>query len=111
MAEEIDISGIDKPSLLAALYNNARPMGMGVLHARGQMSRKDAVGASTRGDDSILQKECWEFDYLFGRPLKIDLGGDEAEPWLYDRDWGEGAFKRIVDQVRSDQSKGVDGCG
>jgi hypothetical protein len=34
------------------------------------------------------------FDYYFGRPLKVDLSGDEFDPWLYDRDAGTGAAKR-----------------
>ena len=31
--EKIDISGLDKADVLAALYNNSRPLGLGFLHA------------------------------------------------------------------------------
>ena len=36
------------------------------------------------------------FDYLYGRVMKIDLAGDELDPWLYDRDNGEGAAERAL---------------
>ena len=40
------------------------------------------------------------FDYVQGRVMKVDLSGDSFNPWLYDRDNGEGAAKRIVDTLR-----------
>ena len=45
----IDISGIDKAALLAALYNGAKPFGMGVHHYEPRdMTRRGAKPAGWR---------------------------------------------------------------
>lgn len=82
--QPIDISKLDKAEVLAALYNNSKQQGMGFLHARGrtEMTKEEA------GD---LLKEGSYFDYLHGRVLKVELGGDSLDPWGYDRDNGDGA--------------------
>lgn len=36
------------------------------------------------------------FDYVNGRPLKVDLSGDEFDPYLYDRDNGEGVADKAM---------------
>lgn len=104
---KIDIKDIDKAELLAALYNNASPMGMGFLQARtGEMTREDAVKLMEAGDDSSrmfprLGRSNTYFDYVYGRPLKIELGGNELETGLYNRDWGKDAAERIVEGLRN----------
>jgi hypothetical protein len=82
--ELIDISKLDKAEVLAALYNNSRQQGMGFLHARGrgQLSVEEA---------RELLKQIRYFDYLHGRVMKVDLSKDKLNPWLYDRDNGQGA--------------------
>ncbi len=106
---KISIKEIDKAELLAALYNNASPMGMGFLQARpGQMTREDALKLMEVGDDSSrmfpnMGRPRMYFDYVFGRPLKIDIGGDELETSLYNRDWGKDAAEQIVDGLRANK--------
>lgn len=52
-------------------------------------------------DDDLAAKSVKEWiDYFAGRCIKTDLSGDKAEPWGYDRDWGDGAFQRIVTELR-----------
>lgn len=102
---KIDIKGIDKADLLAALYNNASPMGMGFLQARpGQMTREGALELMEAGDDSSRMfpnmKRRMYFDYVYGRPLKVNLEGDELETSLYNRDWGKDAAEQIVESLR-----------
>jgi len=101
---KIDIKGIDKADLLAALYNNASPLGMGFLQARGQMSREGAVKLMETGDDTSRMfpgtKRHMYFDYVYGRPLKVNLAGDELETSLYNRDWGKDAAEQIVESLR-----------
>lgn len=46
------------------------------------------------GTDSIY------FDYLNGKVMKVDLGQDEFDPRLYDRDNGEGAAQRAIDNLK-----------
>lgn len=105
----INISGIDKAELLAALYNNSRPIGMGFLQARaGIMTREIALEIMQKGDDHKrmfpdihASTSTLRFDYLYGRPLKCDLSGDEVETWGYNRDHGDNAFEKIVEGLRN----------
>lgn len=89
---EIDIKGINKAKLLAALYNNSHPQGMGFT----QYIPKDMTEQEA---ETLLTKQSY-FDYLKGRVMKIDLSEDVLDPWGYDRDNGEGAVARIVDGLR-----------
>lgn len=92
MSESIDITGMDKAAILAALYNNAQPQGRGYLVAQpGDMTIEQAR--------ALLKRET-SFDYIQGRVLKVHLSGDTLDPWLYDRDNGEGAAARAIDALR-----------
>lgn len=89
----IDISNLDKAQVLAALYNNAKPRGLGFGAAEPQdMTPEEA--------QEFLNQNTY-FDYLKGRPLKTDLEGTSFDPSLYDRDQGgEGSAQRIIDNLR-----------
>lgn len=81
----INIKGIDKPLVLAALYNNAKPLGMGMLHYTPEpMEIEEAIALCE-------QQTRLYFDYVHGRVMKVDLSKDELNPGLYDRDNGPGA--------------------
>lgn len=78
----------NKPAILAALYNASRPQGMGYLEFDPDpMTEKQAA--------ELLEKTK-RFDYLKGRVLKINLEDNEFDPWLYDRDNGNGAAQDAV---------------
>ena len=87
----IDISKKDKGAVLAALYNNSRPQGMGFLHYDPK--------PMTTAEAEVLLARCADFDYLKGRVMKVDLEGDAFDPRLYDRDLGQGAAARAVATV------------
>ncbi len=89
---ELDITGIDKAELLAALYNNARPVRLGWIHFQG--------GEMTKEEAAKLLGEQTYFDYVGGRPLKVNLKGNTLSPALYDRDQGQGKCERIVESLR-----------
>jgi len=103
----INIKGLDKAELLAEFYNASQPMGMGFLQARsGVMTREDALKIMEAGDDSSrmfpgMRGPRLYFDYVYGRPLKIDLSRDEMETRLFDRDNGEGRGERCIEAVRA----------
>jgi hypothetical protein len=85
----MDIKGISKAKILAALYNASRPQGMGFLQAKnGDMSEAEA--------QKLLDDGHTYFDYLYGRVMKIDLSGDELRTALYDRDNGHGAAEDAI---------------
>lgn len=89
----ININGLNKAEVLAKLYNNSRVQGLGFLQAKNEeMSIEEAT--------SILQKQT-DFDYLFGKVMKINLSSDESfNERLYDRDNGTGAAERVIASMR-----------
>lgn len=90
---KIDITGLDKADVLAALYNAARTQGIGLLHYRpGDMTSEEA---RQRLEIST------SVDYLRGRVLKVNLSGDSLCPFAYDRDNGQGAAERVIDALRA----------
>ena len=88
----ISIKGLSKAAVLVALHNGTRPLGLGFLQARDSVSEADAETQLARGT---------YVDYFCGRPIKVDLSGDELEEYLYDRDAGKGAAARIIDGLRA----------
>ena len=111
MAERISIEGINKAELLAALYNASAPTGMGFMWAGRAPAKMTAADTQAvidgRGDDSdeMFSKHrgpCLSFDYLHGRPLKVDLRGNDFDPWGFDRDnGGPGTAARIIERLRA----------
>lgn len=93
----VSYNGLTKAEVLCALYNNAKCQGYGVLHFRsGDLNIEEA--------EHLISLATY-YDYLYGRVLKIDLSGDEAfEEWLYDRDNGEGAAQRAIDDYIATKS-------
>lgn len=88
----IDISGMSKAKVLVALYNAAKPQGMGFLHYTPfPMSEKEA--------EELLEDHTY-FDYVHGRVMKVDLSGDTLDSRLYDRDNGEGAALRAISSIK-----------
>lgn len=89
----VDIRGLDKAEVLLALYNHSHIQGLGFLQAVDNYTIKDA-----RLD--YEQSKSKYFDYLHGRVLKVDLSKDEFNDFLYDRDCGEGAAQKAIDELR-----------
>ncbi len=96
--ETINIKGIDKAELLAALHNGTHALGMGVLHDIGRdMTRDEAADIL----ESFGDTNTYRFDYVMGRPLKVRFKDDELHnACLYDRDSSPGACQRVVDSLR-----------
>ena len=87
MSEQIDISGMDKADVLCKLHHASFQQGMGALQKDIPLTHEDA---------GELLKQTTYFDYLRGRIMKVSLKGDTLDPWLYDRDNGEGAAARAL---------------
>jgi len=87
----IDISTLNKADVLAALYNHSKPQGLGFI----QFNPKDM----TRDQAEALLVNQQYFDYLYGRVMKVSILGDQLDPWLYDRDLGQGAAQRAIDSI------------
>lgn len=89
----VNIKGLNKAEVLAALYNNSKPLGLGFLH----FDEKDMTVAEAEE----LLKQTTYFDYLKGRVMKVDLSSDDGfDEWLYDRDNGNGSAQRVIEKLR-----------
>ncbi|MEU2969069.1 hypothetical protein ABZ687_29330 [Streptomyces ardesiacus] len=91
---DIDISGLNKAKVLAALWNNAAPPPAHVTPE----PRNFAMTAAEAAE--ILLRQGAGFDNLEDRILKADISGDTFDPWGYDRDNGDGLAARVIDRLR-----------
>lgn len=91
MSDTLDISGVDKAEVLAALFNASKQQGMGLFHSSGAspMTVEDAKQFTSREGSQY-------YDYLRGRVMKVDLSKDLLRTGLYDRDNGQGAAARAL---------------
>ena len=95
MSDLIDIKGKNKAKILAALYNNSKPQGMGFLQFKpGDMPIEQA--------EEIIASGQTYFDYVFGRIVKVEIKGDTVRPGAYDRDLGLGACEKALASVPVD---------
>lgn len=96
----VNIEGLKKADVLVALYNNSKPLGMGIL----QFRNEDMV---TEEAEELL-KQMTYFDYLKGRVMKLDLSSDvEFSERLYDRDNGEGKAQSIINALRKFKGENI----
>lgn len=89
----VDISNKDKAEVLAALYNNSHPHGMGFIHYNPE--------PMTIEQARELLKHTTYFDYLAGRVMKINLESNIVRTWGYNRDNGNGAAERVISQCHN----------
>lgn len=86
----------DLARVLLHLYKNTRPLGMGVLQHRDNLTLKqveDHIAAN-------LENGSLYIDYFFGHPFKITWKEGRAyDHRLFDRDNGAGRFEYLVMEV------------
>lgn len=104
---KVDISGLDKAAVLAALYNNSQPSKRGPHRFNTEeMTVEDAHIHLEEGDDirkqfgNKLERNPLYFDYLQGRLLKVNLSGDSFYALSYDRHLGDGLAARVIENLR-----------
>ena len=99
--DAVDISGLDRAELLAALYNATRAYGRGALHDLGRDMTVDEARvaiAERRVEQRGLARlgMIAYFDWLCGRPIKLDIEQDSVDFYLYDNDAGPGTGKPLI---------------
>ncbi|KAJ7764081.1 hypothetical protein B0H14DRAFT_2539842 [Mycena olivaceomarginata] len=93
--QTIDIRGIDKVALTKAQWERSS-------YATATVQ----FGTNLPWNSSEMnQITNFRFDYLFGKVMKVDLNGDEAEPSGYDGDVGAGEFANVVGTFRAHTNK------
>ena len=91
----INIALLPKAEVLKALHDGTHAQGLGVL----QDLKRDMTLEEAEIMITNTQKWGLRFDYVYGRPLKVNITGDEFEEALYDRDAGEGQAQRVIDRL------------
>jgi len=84
----ISLEGLNKAEVLRRLYNASRTQGIGIIHFRNEDMSLDEASA--------LLERTSRFDYIHGRVLKVDLSTNQLDPWLYDRDNGNGSAEAVI---------------
>jgi hypothetical protein len=87
----VSIRGIDKPTLLVALFNSAK-LKVDLNLPRYVMTTEDA--------QHLLDGGKFFYEMFKGRSLYFDIGGQEISTELYDVDNGEGAAEKIINKLR-----------
>ena len=101
MTELVDITGLSKAAVLAAMFNASRPQGMGFISSLSGPESLD-IEAAEKEIAKTLDFVYLDFDYVFGRPLKLNLTEDSFDPRGFDRDnGGSGSAQKIVDRLRA----------
>lgn len=98
--DHINLKGLDKAIVLAALFNGAQPQGMGFM-------RYDPTPMTIEEARELL-KQTQRFDYLKGRAMKVNLLGDKLDPWLYDQHNGPNAARMFIDTLRESENPDPD---
>jgi hypothetical protein len=90
MIRTISIVGFDKAKILAALYDSARPHGLGFLQYKPEPMTEEARALLAENNSS---------DYIKGRSMKITIGGDELDARIYDDYNGKGAAAAAIEKI------------
>lgn len=90
----MDVTTLDKAEVFRALYNRARPQGLGFMgHVPGSMTSEEA--RMLMEEAKLEEGPEPYFDYCLGRIMKIRIK-DVLDVRLYDRDNGPGAAERAI---------------
>ena len=92
----VDISNVDLVVLIKALWNNMKPAAFFTMSGIPSPS-----GPSEQEVLDHLKRDKY-IDYLNGRCIKTDFSDlTKVSTRMYNRDAGEGAFEKIVNQLRN----------
>jgi len=87
----VNIAGLDKVALLNALWTNSKPAVFCTFSGMTPPSFDSA-----QAQEAVIKY----IDYFCGRLIKSDLTSECVDPCGYDRDYGQGAFQRVVNSLR-----------
>lgn len=97
----INIRNLSKAQILKTLVDHASGIGVNPIAAglAIKLPLMTLEAAQTEIDHNGLT-----FDYVMGKPIKVDISGDEFDPWLYDRDNGQGMAQRAISELQKSNS-------
>ena len=97
----VNIEGLPKPRVLAALYNNSRPVGVG------QYQFNPDHKMTYREAEKLLENKT-TYDLLYGRVMYFTMEPDatEIDNTLYDKYLkDDGRMERVINDIK--KSKGI----
>lgn len=87
---KVRLNNVTREAALAALFNRAKPQGLGTLHY-------DKAHVMTENEARLVLMNGDYVDYLEGRVIKVDFKNpEEIDTTLYDRDNGKDAGEAAV---------------
>ena len=98
--DAIDISNKDKAEVLAELYNNSHPMGMGIV-------QYDPTPMTVEIARKLLEQEQF-FSYLKGRPIHINFKDNVIWVRGYNNDNAQGLAQRVISSCKNINDIGAD---
>jgi hypothetical protein len=90
-SNKINISGIDKISLLRALWENQKIAAFFTNFPK---------LAPSFDEDEAKEAVKDYIDYFRGRAIKANISGDEMDSFCYDRDAGNGTALKVVSSLK-----------
>lgn len=99
--DKVDVTGIDRDELLEALWRNGRPSSFYSINGISPPSSFE-LGKAKRN-----MKEGGYIHFACGRPIRSYVFTDQTkiDPLGYDLEYGEGAFRNVVDSLGRKPSK------
>ena len=94
MDSYVDVKGLDSAELLVQLWKGS----FNASYFRGRTPPDPPTVETAR--QALRDAPTEYIDCFNGRVIKIKFSSDIIEPWGYDRDVGEGAFARVVKEMR-----------
>ena len=101
----VDTTGLERAHVLCALVNGTKPLLMGYLHPNAQTDLTYDVAKAMIDEgasDPMPESSRYYFDYVHGRPIKVNLRDETGfSPRLYDRDaGGAGSAEGLITRLR-----------
>jgi len=93
MDSYVDVKGLDSAELLVQLWKGS----FNASYVQNQMIVPPTVETARQ---ALRDTPTEYIDYFNGRVIKINFSTDIIESCGYDRDVGEGAFARVVKEMR-----------
>lgn len=97
----INIEGLDKPELLMALYDHAWQMAK-ADHGFG-LYLTGAITPAWFAEN--MKKGITFFNVVYGKPLYVDISGNEMDERIYDEKNEPGLAARVISGLRAKQIK------
>ncbi len=101
---DMSIAGLLKPAVLAALVNAGHPVGMGSMDPNASQIITEAEAAEILNGGTFATPytgQPMHVDWLYGRPIHVDLSQDTIKVDQYDNSFGEGAAAAAIAHLRT----------